>query len=279
LQAERELQRAHRLAEEASATKSIFLAGMSHEMRTPLYGMLGTLELLTLTALDDRQRQHVGTIQASSATLLSIIDDLLDYTKFEAGQLDLESVAFDPVELVEGVARAHAPLALRKGLALTCYVQADLPWLIGDPVRVRQALDNFLTNALKFTSEGHVGIRAFRSASTPSDATTLDLVLEVLDTGIGMSPDTQAQLFEPFVQGDAATARRFGGSGLGLSICRRLARSMRGRVAVESELGRGSRFLLPCRWRLGRHDSRSNRHCLASLSGRRTPYGARMSSP
>ncbi|GAA7765924.1 MAG: two-component sensor response receiver component, histidine kinase [Burkholderiaceae bacterium] len=242
LQAERELQRAHRLAEEASATKSIFLAGMSHEMRTPLYGMLGTLELLTLTALDDRQRQHVGTIQASSATLLSIIDDLLDYTKFEAGQLDLESVAFDPVELVEGVARAHAPLALRKGLALTCYVQADLPWLIGDPVRVRQALDNFLTNALKFTSEGHVGIRAFRSASTPSDATTLDLVLEVLDTGIGMSPDTQAQLFEPFVQGDAATARRFGGSGLGLSICRRLARSMRGRVAVESELGRGSRF-------------------------------------
>ncbi|MGX0937603.1 ATP-binding protein [Cupriavidus metallidurans] len=242
LQAERELQRAQRLAEEASATKSIFLAGMSHEMRTPLYGMLGTLELLSLTALDDQQRQHIGTIQASSATLLLIIDDLLDYSKFEAGQLDLESMAFDPVELVEGVARAHAPLALRKGLALTCYVQADLPWLIGDPDRIRQTLTNLLTNALKFTSEGHVDIRVFRSPTAPAKPSNESLILEVLDTGIGIAADKQAQLFRPFMQADTETARRFGGTGLGLAICRRFALLMKGGISVESEPGRGSRF-------------------------------------
>lgn len=244
MRTERELQQAQRLAEEANAAKSSFLAVMSHEMRTPLYGMLGTLELLSLTALDGRQRQQVETIQSSSGTLLSIIDDLLDYTKAEIGQLELESARFDPVALIESATRAHAPLALRKRLALTCYVQADLPWLIGDPGRIRQALDNLLTNALKFTSEGHVGVRAFRASSAATNSTSVRLTLEILDTGIGMAADKQTQLFEPFVQGDAATARRYGGSGLGLSICRRLARLMGGDVSVESEPGRGSRFTM-----------------------------------
>lgn len=249
--AERKLQQAQQLAEKASAAKSSFLTVMSHEMRTPLYGILGTLELLSLTRLDDHQRQHVMTIQSSSGTLLSIIDDLLDHTKAETGQLQLESVLFDPVALIEDTTRAHSSLALRKGLALTCYVQADLPWLIGDPGRLRQALGNLLTNALKFTAKGHVAVRAFCASPNENDPKVVRLALEVIDTGVGIATDKQAQLFEPFVQGDAATARRYGGSGLGLSICRQLARLMGGDITLESELGQGSRFRMSLSMGLG----------------------------
>lgn len=247
VEARQAMQLARQLADEASAAKSSFLAVMSHEIRTPLYGMLGTLELLALTSLNDDQRQQLATIQSSSKVLLQILNDLLDYSKAEAGQLDLDAVAFDPVELVETAVRAQLPIALRKGLALRCRVKADLPWLIGDPGRLRQALDNLLGNALKFTMEGHVGVRAYLATGVeerPERPGHVCLVIEVSDTGIGIAPERQAQLFQPFVQGEAATARRYGGSGLGLSICRRLARLMGGDAIVSSVPGKGSCFTI-----------------------------------
>ncbi|ODV44326.1 hypothetical protein AWV79_09425 [Cupriavidus sp. UYMMa02A] len=240
----RAMDRARRLADEANAAKSSFLAVMSHEIRTPLYGMLGTLELLSLSELDARQREQIATIQSSSRVLLQILNDLLDYSKAEAGQLELDAVAFDPVELVESTVRAQSPIALRKGVEMTCYAQADMPWLIGDPGRLRQALDNLVGNALKFTSEGRVGVRAYLAAPDGTGTDGVCVILEVSDTGIGIAADRQAELFEPFVQGEAAVARRYGGSGLGLSICRRLARLMGGDVTLKSVPGQGSTFTM-----------------------------------
>ncbi|CAM3306585.1 two-component sensor response receiver component, histidine kinase [Cupriavidus taiwanensis LMG 19424] len=249
-EAHRELARARQLADEASAAKLRFLATMSHEIRTPLYGMLGTLELLSLTSLAHGQREMLSTIQASSQVLLQILDDLLDYSRAEAGRMHLDSVPFDPVDLLESTVRGHAPLALQKGLALSCYPEPGLPCLSGDPVRVRQIIGNLLGNALKFTASGHVIVRLRRAPASdqpdvprPADAAgTVALLIEVADTGPGIAPEVQEKLFEPFVQADPSTARRYGGTGLGLSICRRLAALMDGSVSVHSEPGKGSVF-------------------------------------
>ncbi|CAJ96870.1 histidine kinase [Cupriavidus necator] len=243
-EAHRALARARRLADEASAAKSQFLAAMSHEIRTPLYGMLGTLELLSLTQMAHSQREMLSTIQSSSQVLLQILDDLLDYSRAEAGQIELDAVPFDPVDLLESTVRAQAPIALQKGIALPCYPQPGLPCLIGDPVRVRQIIGNLLDNALKFTAQGHVIVRLQRApqSEAPDADGRIGIQLEVADTGPGIAPEVQARLFEPFVQADASTARRFGGSGLGLSICRRLAALMDGSISVQSEPGKGSVF-------------------------------------
>ncbi|MDQ0139725.1 ATP-binding protein [Cupriavidus necator] len=244
-EAHRELVRARQLADDASAAKLRFLATMSHEIRTPLYGMLGTLELLSLTSLAHSQREMLATIQSSSQVLLQILDDLLDYSRAEAGQMQLDSVPFDPVELLESTVRAQAPIALQKGLALSCYPEPGLPCLVGDPVRLRQIIGNLLGNALKFTAAGHVIVRLGRAPQLPAQpdaAGSVALQLEVADTGPGIAPETQQRLFEPFVQADPSTARRYGGTGLGLSICRRLAALMHGSVSVHSEPGKGSVF-------------------------------------
>ncbi|NUO88754.1 MAG: response regulator, partial [Cupriavidus sp.] len=228
-----------------------FLATMSHEIRTPLYGMLGTLELLSLTRLAHSQREMLSTIQSSSQVLLQILDDMLDYSRAEAGQMRLDSVPFDPVDLLESTVRAHAPIALQKGIALSCYPEPGLPCLAGDPVRVRQIIGNLIGNALKFTATGHVIVRLGRAAAqgevaavaeSADAAGRITILLEVEDTGPGIAPEVQEKLFEPFVQADPSTARRFGGTGLGLSICRRLAALMDGSVSVRSEPGKGSVF-------------------------------------
>lgn len=249
-EANRKLARARQLADEASAAKLRFLATMSHEIRTPLYGMLGTLELLSLTSLAHSQREMLSTIQSSSQVLLQILDDLLDYSRAEAGQMQLDSVPFDPVDLLESTVRAHAPIALQKGIALSCYPEPGLPCLAGDPVRVRQIIGNLIGNALKFTATGHVIVRLGRApqgevAAVPETADAagrITIQLEVADTGPGIAPEVQEKLFEPFVQADPSTARRYGGTGLGLSICRRLAALMDGSVSVHSEPGKGSVF-------------------------------------
>ncbi|AGW88774.1 hypothetical protein N234_01950 [Ralstonia pickettii DTP0602] len=230
--------------EQAAETRPVnprLLAAMSHEIRTPLYGMLGTLELLSMTELTAVQRQQVATITSSSRVLLQLLDDLLDYSRIEAGQLALDAVPFDPVELAESVARAQAPLALGKGLALSCEPQPGLPWLVGDPLHVRQVLANLVRNAIKFTAQGRVTIRMWQEP-LPPPADRVRLMLEVADTGIGIAEELQPCLFEPFVQGDAASAPRQGGAGLGLAICRRLARRMGGDVTFASTPGEGSRF-------------------------------------
>ncbi|WP_373377363.1 ATP-binding protein [Cupriavidus nantongensis] len=252
-EAHRELARARQLADEASAAKLGFLATMSHEIRTPLYGMLGTLELLSLTSLAPSQREMLSTIQSSSQVLLQILDDLLDYSRAEAGQMHLDSVPFDPVDLLESTVRTQAPIALQKGITLSCYPEPGLPCLAGDPVRVRQIIGNLLGNALKFTAKGHVMVRLRRAppghvadvADVPEIADAagrIAVLLEVADTGPGIAPEVQEKLFEPFVQADPSTARRYGGTGLGLSICRQLAALMDGSVSVHSEPGKGSVF-------------------------------------
>ncbi|WP_448681692.1 response regulator [Pseudomonas nicosulfuronedens] len=235
----RALDKARALAEQANREKSQFLAIMSHEIRTPLYAMLGTLEMLGLGDLDEEPRQQVRTIQESSAVLLQILNDLLDYFKVEAGQMHLELAPFDPVALVEAAVRAQLPVARRKGLELSCEWQPDLPWLRGDRNRIRQVLDNLLSNALKFTEAGWVQVRCW---GAPGEDGSFELRLCVADTGIGIDADTQRRLFEPFVQGDNTIARRYGGTGLGLSICSRLLEMMQGEWQVHSEVGEGSRF-------------------------------------
>ncbi|MFJ4288267.1 ATP-binding protein [Cupriavidus sp. NPDC089707] len=227
-------------ADAARPANPRLLAAMSHEIRTPLYGMLGTLELLSMTELGAAQRQQVATITASSRVLLQMLDDLLDFSRIEAGQIRLDAVPFDPVALAKAVARAQEPLAMRKGVALDCDLRPGVPWLLGDPLRVRQVLANLLRNAIKFTAQGRVTLRMWQEPQPLAEQ--VRLMLEVADTGPGIDGALLPHLFEPFTQGDVPRADGHGGAGLGLAVCRHLARLMGGDITVESTSGEGSRF-------------------------------------
>ncbi|HYD31961.1 MAG TPA: DUF3369 domain-containing protein [Azospirillaceae bacterium] len=228
-------------AERANQAKSLFLATMSHEIRTPMNGVQGMLELLEHTPLNSEQRELVMVVRDSASSLLTIINDILDFSKIEAGRLDLERVPVDMASTIEGVAETLAPNARKKELELVTLVDPDLPpLLLGDPVRIRQVLFNLTGNAVKFTTTGRVTIRADLQHLTQDGRATVRI--SVIDTGIGISPEGQARLFQPFSQAEGSTTRRFGGTGLGLSICRRLAELMGGTIGVESELGHGSTF-------------------------------------
>lgn len=234
-------------AEAANQAKSTFLATMSHEIRTPMNGVLGMLEVLEHQGLTDNQRAIVATMRSSASALLRIIDDVLDFSRIEAGRLELEETPFSLTELVTGAVNALRPQADAKGLALTAkVVPGSADALIGDPVRVRQILFNLLGNALKFTQAGSVQIRA---ATTALGGGQTSVTLSVMDTGIGIDAATRALLFQPFSQADSSTTRRFGGSGLGLSIVRRLAQLMGGDVRLRSEPGKGSMFSVTLRLR------------------------------
>ena len=238
--AERRLAEARDMAEAATAAKSSFLATMAHEIRTPMNGVLGMLELLERTRLDSRQNDIVATIRDSAATLLSIVNDVLDYSKIEAGRMELERAPVNLGAVAEGVCEMLGPAARAKGLRLTCYVDPGLPAaVLADQVRLRQILFNLAGNAVKFTQEGEVHVRAF--PQTRGDG-WVRVAFEVADTGIGIAPDTLSRLFAPFAQAEPSIARRFGGSGLGLSITRRLVDLMRGEISVDSAPGRGSTF-------------------------------------
>lgn len=228
-------------ADEANAAKSTFLAMMSHEIRTPLYGVLGTLELLANTALSPQQRGYLSTIEHSSNNLLHIIDDILDFSKVEANKLALESGPFNPVELVQDVARGFLSQARKKGVDVFCFLQPDVPLLVGDRNRLQQVLSNLLSNAVKFTDSGKIVVRL---SGAENAAGSIDVRIQVSDSGIGICKASQARLFEPFIQADDSTARRFGGTGLGLSICRKLMELMGGTIGLVSEVGLGSSFTL-----------------------------------
>jgi signal transduction histidine kinase/DNA-binding response OmpR family regulator len=227
-------------AQAANQAKSTFLATMSHEIRTPMNGVLGMMDVLEYQGLNETQRRTVATMRESAQALLRIIDDVLDFSKIEAGRLELEETAFSLSGLIESVISTFAPQAQAKGLRLVSEINPDShDALVGDPTRVRQILFNLLGNALKFTERGTIRVEA---ATMPTGKGRTDVGLVVRDTGIGLDAEERGRLFRPFAQADSSTTRRFGGSGLGLSIVRRLAQLMGGDVAVESEPGVGSSF-------------------------------------
>ena len=235
-----ELRHAKDLAEAGSRAKSEFLATMSHEIRTPMNGILGMTELLRNTMLSAQQRRFADSVQQSGEHLLSIINDILDFSKIEADKLHLESIHFNLRQLVEDLACLFARPAESKGLEMVCSVPHDLPVAVqGDPVRLRQILTNLVSNAIKFTSQGEIVVRVSLLAE---DVWQARLRFEVQDSGIGISDEAQARLFQAFVQADGSTTRRFGGSGLGLAIARRLVDLMHGEIGLHSQAGKGTLF-------------------------------------
>lgn len=237
-----ELEQARKLAEDANHAKSAFLATMSHEIRTPLNTILGNLELLERTPLSEDQLQQLRTVASSSSTLLGVINDILDFSKVESGQMSIEAISFDLKALAQQAVEFFVPSARAKGLQLDLSIDDSLAAAyIGDPTRIRQIIYNLLGNAIKFTEQGDVLLEVYLRDEHRADP---EVVIGVSDTGIGMTLEQQKLLFQTFSQADSTITRRYGGSGLGLALCRRLADLMNGTISVHSEAGAGSTFLV-----------------------------------
>lgn len=238
-QANKDLQYARDRAIEASSVKSKFVANISHEIRTPMSGVLGMSELLLTCDLDEEARELSQYIYTSARSLLEVVNDLLDFSKLEAGKLSISRMRFNMDKVVNEVAQTTAISAHQKNLKLTLNVEPDLPEVYGDANRIRQVLLNLVHNAIKFTSKGSVSIDV-RAVSTTKNAVTVRFT--VMDTGIGIAEESRSHLFNPFEQADGSTTRKYGGTGLGLSISRSLVQLMLGEIGFDSEEGKGSTF-------------------------------------
>ena len=245
-EANRKLADAHQIAVQASETKSRFLANMSHELRTPMNGIIAMASILQETVLSEDQQDYVKTLITSGESMLALVNDILDLSKIEAGFVDLKLASFSISELLKEITATVQPTVLKKNLSMDVFIDPAVPETIhGDRMRLRQVMLNLVGNAVKFTETGSVTVTL-----ESVDGSTEHQVLRftVKDSGIGMSQETIAQLFSPFVQGDNSMTKKFEGTGLGLSICKRLIEAMEGTIEVQSSLGNGSEFVVTVKY-------------------------------